>query len=436
MDDEKKIESMMRMAVLPILIFVALFQFFACRGLYADGADCLVAILEHHGFVLWDTRRIVSHIITQGPTVLLVKLGVRDMMFLRYFFSGWLLLAPLLVWGAAIWKVRNDILFWPIVLVFCFVYFNIDFFPIGESDICLPLAVFCFVMLIRPLPPGRFQRGVLLAAAALLLFHYPSTLFHGSLLFALVLMKPHDEWQGASRIYKFALAFLFLASVETAVWSIVLPSNIANFEAARSSFYALHVMQFRYALVYAWLGSALFFIRKIWLRYVVVALCLGALTVIIFDPLKLYPFTHYALRAYIAVALSLCGIGLWWFDRRFRGLPPAEKKQCFLAPAGLAMVLLLALSWFDVQMSLDYADYIENFRMTVNNRSGVIPYARSGMPLIAGDARFKWDWTFPLMSLLLRDNSQKAIIQNPVWYHGDKDFHPETDIPNFDEYYR
>lgn len=436
MDDAKKIESMLRSAVFPILIFVYLFQFFACRGLFADGADCLVNILKNHGYAIGDFQRFTNHLIQQTPTVILVKLGVRDMVFLRYFFSGWLLLAPLLVWGAALWKVKDDVLFWPAVLIFCFVYFKIDFFAIGESDLCLPLVVFCCVFLMRPLPAGMVQRGALLAVAALLPFHYPSTLFLGPLLLLLMVLKPQGEWQGVPHIYKYALAFLFAASAFTALWGVLAPKDTANFANAQNPAYVLNDAQFRWVLLYAVAASALFFAQKPWQRYGLFFLCTALLWVIIIDPIKFFPFMHYALRAYVAMALAVCGIGLWWFDRRLKRAPITASQRTFLAPAVLTMVLLLTLSWFDVRSSLDYANYLQTFRMTVNNRTGIIPYARSGLPFVADEARFKWDWTYPLLSLLLRDNSQKAIIQNPAWYHGDKDFHPETDIPDFDEYYR
>ena len=435
MREEFSADTILRWLVFPILILVFAFQAYACRGIYADGAHFFLQLLVSSDFPRWDPQRMINHYVTLGPTVLALKMGAHNLVFLRYLFSTWLLLCPLLVWGAALWNRRGDGLFWPFVLLFCFVYYSTNFFAIGEYNLCFALAAYCCAELIGPLPQGRLRRACLLVAAALLSFHYPSTLFHGTLLFLLVVIKPRDESPPPPPPPPPPLAFLFAGSVVTALWSVLLPQDPANFASARDSSVALHDVQFRSVVLYVIAGNGLFLARRPWIRYALLVLCSILLITVELDPLRLYVFTRYALRAYVALALALCGIGLWWFRHRFEK-PPALCRSEAWSPAAMAMLLLVTLSWYDIQLSLDYKKYLGMFGAIVNGQTGLVPYERTGYPFLAQNERFKWIWIYPVMSVVLCDDSQKAILLNPSWYHGWQPFDPHNNVPNLDKYYR
>ena len=94
MNEERTTETILRGFVFPILLVVFLFQAYACRALYADGASFLLFVLQEHDFPRWDMQRMANHVVTLGPTLLALKLGVRDLVFLRYLFSSWILFLP------------------------------------------------------------------------------------------------------------------------------------------------------------------------------------------------------------------------------------------------------------------------------------------------------------------------------------------------------
>lgn len=432
MQNEEKIEQVLRGLVFPILALVFAVQAYACRGLYGDGVNDFLNLLQHKDFLFWDRPRITNHIIAQIPIVLLLKLGVHNLALLRYVFSGWLLLRPLLVWGAALWVLRRDILFWPFLSVFCFIYFCTDFFAIGEYGLCFALAAFCFALLMRPLPATLIARATLMLAAALMICHYPSTLFFGPLLFLLVLVKSRAEWNGASQVYKIILCTLFALSTASALYEVIAPRDPANMQNAGDPSIVLEDVQFRCMGLYVMAVASLFCVRKDWAQFWAGALCVVLLVAVVVSPMRLYPVAHYAIRAYAALALTACGIGLWWLRRLLRYAPSATH----LYPAGLVLLLLAVLAWLDAQMSFDYAAYLDEFRASVNHRTGLVPYARSGFAYTIENKRFFWVWSYPALSIVLRQDTGKAIILNPDWYHGYQPFDPVIHVPDLTVYYQ
>ena len=317
-------------------------------------------------------------------------------------------------------------------MLFCLVYYGTNFFAIGEYNLCFALAVYCFVGLVLPLSPNRFYRAALLVAAMLMPLEYPATLFLGSLLFGLVVVKPASEWNGAPFIYKLSLGLFFLLSVMTAVWEIILPRDPGNFASAKDYAVLFEDIQFWGTLGYSLVLMVLFFVRWQGLRLLCPLLCVGLLFLITSNPLGDQPFTSYNIRAHMALTLAFLGVGLWWF--RTRSSRAIENRSSPVAM--LAMVLFVMLSVFDVVLSVDYADYIEAFRNDIDQKTGLIPYEMSEVPLIPDSDRFSRAWTFPLMSIVLRDSAQKAIILNPAGYRGYEPFDPHKNIPDLDLYYR
>jgi hypothetical protein len=436
MDGERNIETLLRWSVFPILALVSIVQTYADRGLFADGANFFLDILTRVALPWWDHQRIFNHLVTKTPAYLAILLGVRDIVVLRALYSFWILSCPLLIWAAALWGLRRDILFWPFAMFFCLVYFSTDFFAIGEYNLCFALLGYCFAGLVRPLPEGSLTRAGLLAAALFLSLDYPATLFSGSLLALLAVTKPDKEWNGASRAYRIALVILFLLSVASALWETAAPRDPGNLAGARNPAALLQDAQFWCTLFYAGLAAAVFLAPKLWLQFTLAALCIGLLIRLALDPFRFYPYLHYAIRAYMSVALALCGVGLWWFRTRGRRMIRTDCTVTTLLPALLGVVLLATLSLFDIVLSLDYARYVEAFRREVNGKTGLIPYEQSVLPALIDNDRFNWEWTNPLMSVVLRDNAQKAIILNSAGYHAYQPFDPHKEIPDLSAYYR
>lgn len=436
MVNEQKIEQSLRWLIFPVLLVVFLAQAYSCRGIYADGGNFLLAILTSEDLPWWDKQRIVNHLITKTPVVVAIKLGVRNLVVLRYFFSTWLLLCPLLVWGATLWTLKHDRLFWPFVLFFSFVYYNTCFFSIGEYNLCFALVAYCLAQLLRPLPTEFWARAGLLEAALLLSFNYPTTLFAGSLLLVLTFIKPKKEWNGVSENYRALLMILLVLSVGSALWEVVYPRDPNNYAGAHDTLVLHQDVQFWCVLVFGTAAFLSFFARRQWQQAALIVICGLSLIKLYFDPFRHFPYLHYALRLYMSLAVSACGILLWWFQafgQRFVRAP-ARKKP--LLPSVMSMVLFLFLSAFDIQMSLNFRTYLENFQGIIDRSNGIVSFGKSGLAFIPYNNEFMWAWTMPLLSLILRDGSGKGIVVNPANYRGYQPFDPYVDIPDLDRYYR
>lgn len=435
MDDQRAVESFLRKMVFPILALVFIAQALACRALFADGSDALFAILKAGGFEFSDPQRIVNHLIMQAPIAALIYCGVHNLVLLRYVYSTWFLLCPLLVWVLTLWKLRDDRIFWPFFLIFAFTYFNTDYFIIGEFSLCFALAAYCCVSLLLPLPARALPRAGLMLAATAMSFNYPSTLFHAPMLLLLLYIKPEEEWNGAPKTYRYALASFFVLSIASALWNVLLPRDGANFAQARDTYQVLHSLQFWSLLVYAGIGSALCLIEKLWVRVALTVLSLVLLVAVYINPMRVHPFPHYALRMYVALALVVCGIGLWWWRRLLQRRELDQGHKAFLLPAVLSFAMLLNVAMNDILTSADYANYIKIVRDTLNNRTGILPYEDSGLDTTYYVHLFHWIWTYPSLSVVLRDSSQGAVLLNPENYDGYQPFNPRQGVPDLDRYY-
>jgi len=435
MNSEQQIEKTLRWLVFPLLALVYLVQAYAQRGLYGDGANFLLGILQSRDMPWWDRQRIFNHLITKTPTVLAIYLGMRDLATLRVLFSSWILFCPIFVWGLSLWSLRRDILFWPYVMFFCFVYFSTNFFAIGEYNLCFALLGFCFAQLIRPLPERKFLRCALLLAAFFLSLDYPATLFAGGLLFLILALKPKPEWNGAPRAYRITLMALISLSVASSLWEIIAPRDPGNFQRARHLDMLLLDKQFWCVLMQGWLVTLIYVVRATWFRVSASVLCIALFVVVLFDTMRLNPAFHCAIRAYMSLALAFCGGGLWLFRRKMVNTRRSKTATTDLLPATMAATILLSLSLFDMLLSVDHKNFLEAYRTMVNTSRGIVPYESSPVWAILDSDRFNWDWTNPLLSVILRKDASKGLILNPAYYHGYQPFDPLENIPDLDAYY-
>ena len=412
-------EQAMRWAVFPLLAIMFAVQVYACRGIYADGANFLLHLLVNRDFPWYDWHRIFNHFVTKGPTLLLMKCGVHNLVFLRYFFSAWILFCPLVVWGCTLWLLRRDALYWPFVMLFSLAYYGVNFFAVGEYNLCIALAGFCFATFVQSAPPTVWQRRAVFAAALLMSFNYPSAMFLGALLCVIAITK--KEW---------VLAGLFAAAACTGLWEVLAPRDAHAFTVAKSTYLLWRNPQFWAVTAYSILFGVLYFARQVWQRNLCLLLCGLLMLVMIHDPSRLYPAMQHAMRTYVGLAFVMLMAAVWFFRSKF-----VQTKSGFM-PALAAFSLLALLSMFDMLSSVAYARYVQTFRSIVNVHSGLLPYEASGLAYVADNERFFWVWAQPVMSVLLRDASDKAIILNPEQYSGYQPFDPHTAIPDLERYYR
>ena len=77
--------------------------------------------------------------------------------------------------------------------------------------------------------------------------------------------------------------------------------------------------------------------------------------------------------------------------------------------------------------------YILNLKTIIDNNIGVVCIDDVN---INNKERYEWAWTFPCVSLLIRDDKHKAIISNSRSYKGWQPFNPyiKNSVPNLNKY--
>src|SRR5262249_19435637 len=121
--------------VVLLLWLLALYNSYACRVLFWDGAFFVADMLEHGTFHAWYPPRQPIAWLTEWPVLLLVKAGVRDAHLLSVVFSFVMFGLPAAFYHLALARVRRDgVLMAGVMAIVAAVYLPSCFFIIGEYN--------------------------------------------------------------------------------------------------------------------------------------------------------------------------------------------------------------------------------------------------------------------------------------------------------------
>jgi hypothetical protein len=436
---QKSSDNMMVHAVFAIMAAVFLFQAFAWRALFADGAYFLVYIIEHHSFFAAnESTRLFNYVITQLPAVLAVRAGVTNLTFLITLFSSWMLALPLLFWGLALVKLRDDVLFWPFVAFFTAVYFNVNFFIVGEYNLTYALVGCCVALMLREKPLHGGDHVWLAIAAILLTMSYALTMLMGPILAYLAWRHMKSAVDPRQRLFWRLLIVMFVLSACVGFYGYLFPDLPGNKTRAMNIVALLVDHQLLFTLLFVVMVSVTFMIRsKLWQdQFFLVLLALLAVNCIgIFRP---SPGLAFATRAFVGLGVVGGAILLIiarcqpmvraWLER----IVPQCPKNYAVVPI---FILFCELAFFDIRGSLAYRAYLQDFSKLVNKESGFLAFTAASTTL-PDDGLYSWCWTYPSVSLLLRKNTDGAIVLNPDNCVQAEFFHPRQYLPDLSRYYR
>jgi len=431
-------ENFLKLLVFALIALMAIFELIARRGLFADGAYFLTYILDRQIFLIpFDKLRIFSYWFTQFPTVIAVRLGVTNLPLLTYLFSSWLILAPLLFWGMALGKLVNDILFWPFLALFTLVFLNANFFIIGEYNLSYALIAYCFASMIRGQKESPVGLGLLMGAAFILIMTYPLTMLSAPLLAFIALKHMRKADPKHVKLYWLILFGFFVAAGGVGFWGFLFPGNLAN----KTNAMDFHALLFdRQAWITALCVSVIFLQTSICSKHgkdaaFIIILAVEALIALgIFHP---FPYVAYSVRGFMGIFLFLSltimmlakmpVVQNCFKQHRIEYLPSIY----FYLPI---FILFAELVIFDMRDSFAYGKYVGDFTRMVNGHSGYMMHGDS-MAAVKNDRQFGWTWTYPSMSLVLRENARKAIVLNPPEGVSQQFFNPFTGLPDLTRYY-
>ncbi|HEU0117626.1 MAG TPA: hypothetical protein VFR09_03235 [Alphaproteobacteria bacterium] len=440
-------EQILKCAVAMILFAMFAFQAMALRGIFADGSYQLLNLLlfeqnpSANGSLFAElvTRnnepsRFFAYILMEFPTVIALRLGMTDLKGLMYLFSSWLQLAPLLLWGLAFWKLRRDFLFWPFLAMFTAVYFNGNFFSIGEFNVTFGLTAACLAYILKPERITKVDTAMLSAAAIASVMSYGSTMFFGVLLCGLTLWRFRQD----RRILWLPLAAIFLASAGVGLWNYLNPTQPENLASASNPLLLLHDPQLWFTFVFVALIAPIAMVRDAqWRSAFILALFISIIGFLLMG-LHAPPFVDYMARAFTAMGFLALAIALCWFElfgkKRFPALKKLETNpwQYFALPTFALFTLMCVL---DIGDSIEFRAYIDDFSRVVNSHHGLLRYEDSIM-FLPNNNLYGWTWTYPTMALLLRENTDKAVVIEPWFQKGRwQPFDPRTYVPDLSPYY-
>lgn len=421
-----------QLAAMLMIVVVALFDSSSLRGLYGDGSNFLYHLLRTRDFVHANPSRLCTEWLTQVPVVLALRAGAVDLPALILLHSATLVLMPVALWLLALARLYRDPAFWLVFLLFCIVYFNVGFFAIGEYNLAYALVALALAIL-----SGRARIGLGWAVVALLaglglLAAYEAMLYLGPLL---VLAGVVRLWKGgeppAVRAVLLLAILAYAAGTGVAVYFVLNPGHPEQLAAAMAFFAAMHnrLLALSVAFAIGWIGLSA---PVGWMRRGGLFLGIACLAGLVLPSSWPLPHQHYEART--LVGLALFGLG-GLLALRFVAIArwPSLVRVDPRAPV-LALLFFAALTVSNLVYSLDYRAHLALFRDEVRARSGLV--AVEDTRLLDGRlARYGWIWTYPLMSLLLRDGPDQAIILNPRGYHGYQSFDPAAGVSDFREYY-
>jgi hypothetical protein len=413
---------------------------FACRGLFWDGASFLANMLENGGFHDFYPPRAHIAWLTETPTLLLVKAGVRDVHLLAIVFSATLFAVPAALYHLALARVRHrGTLLAAMIVVVGVVYLPTSFFIIGEHNVTYALVAATFaIALTRRDRGGEGTRdGALMLAFGLVsIASYEATLYLGPLTAAVVLWSRRGWRDPAGRMLSLAAALAFLGGAAVAASTTIDYWHHEHFVAVRAAVFDFwQNLQFVIPLVALAAIGLIGLAFPSWLggRGPVIVAAVVALVLVVSPWVRevhpetyLFPPSHYVARTGAGGLLTVLMLLSWIHvavPSRLRLLAVLHEPATGRRLATAMLLLVLGGAVPEIWLTRQWVDYLAWFRGTVTSRTGIVS-ARE-LPFEQWPYRmFTQEWTYPALSVLLRNAPGQAVIVMPTDYRTDWPFDP------------
>jgi hypothetical protein len=426
----KNLVTVLKFLVLVTVVAIGFMGVLAGRGLFADGANFLLHILNSKDFYVVDRPRLFVHLITQFPLILSLRAGVDSLNTLVLIHSASLIAPVLICWLIAFLIHFRTKYFWPLVIGFSLSYLTSGFFAIGEYNLTYALAALCLALLLQSNSKIIGQLALVLASFALLR-SYEAMVFLGPPLFLIALHNLLQREKDSLFIQKLGLslaAFLFSAASTISAWSILFPREPANMDSAGKSIYLVSTEHFIFATSMLVIYIALHIRFKAIFKYILVSISIFACFYYLLTPqLWVTPGDHYSFRA-------LSGSIIFGFSFLF--LAMVRLKVFDLSNSYFSSIVIFALfmslSFPFVAQTEQFYSWAKKFEQVALQTEGWIP---SDQIQGLSDSKFYWSWSNPSLSAVLRGNYGGGIL-NKSTYKGWQPFDPLKTEDNPLKYYK
>lgn len=365
------------------------------------------------------------YFIGHTPVVVAIKLGIEDIRYLAYAYTFGVLAIPAFLYAWSLYKVKNNSFqLGAIMLIIAAVYQNINLFAVGEFVMAYALVTCALVILVSEEELTSFDYLALILIAIATIRSYQSLIFLGPVLYVASIARMNDYKNNQlAIIILISAAFCFAAAATIAWWSTMFPRDPNNFANAIKISDYVNNKQF---IISSIIGALYFFLIIIWNNRIlrvstIFAICCFAI-ILLMPSVWATPNFHYTIR--VPAGVLLFGIAIILVIHRFVPNNIFRTQLFDNRIIIIPFILLCILSVPDVYHTLGWKQFLDEFKNEVNTHSGIIQDAKIQSSI------YGWGWTYPTMSLLLRNSSSSAIVLNPQWHKGWQPFDPKTNIPN------
>ncbi len=441
--------------VVLLLWALVIYNSYACRVLFWDGAYFVVDMLQHGRFHDWYPPR--EHIawLTEWPVLLLVKLGVRDTRLLSIVFSAVMFALPTGFYHLALWRARHDaVLLAGVMAIIAAVYLPTCFFIIGEYNATYAAATAAMTVILTGGARRRADGAILCAIAALLIASYEATVYLGPFLAVATLWwmrsrrdagRPADD---VAKLLGVIATAAFFGGMLVAAGALLRYWDTEYLTSVRAeTFDFWQNLQSIVPMIGGAIFAVLCLLRPAWLRGAGPALLIcGTALVLAATPLyrhlnpeaTLSPAAQHTARS--ASGAFLCAILVaMWIHVAWRKQPPkflvlAREPSVARHLVASTALLVLAAAIPDIALTRLWTGFLDDFRAIVIGRTGVV--RADGLPLHAWPSRlFAQDWSYPALSAILKSAPGQGMIDEKRTLRRYSPFDPRCGtLPSLDGY--
>lgn len=378
---------------LALVAVVAVIGTVTTIGLYADGAQYLLAILQHPGVFLGAQPRPFISAVTQLPVLAGLACGVHDLRTLAVLQSTGLVALPCAVWMWALLQHRTSRLFWHAATMWAVTFLVSGFFAVGEYNLTYALVGLAASLLLTECTAGRAL--VVAAVGLVLLRSYQSMVFLGPALAGLALLARRPETSPVVRRVLVVDAALFVAA---ALWTLPQVFGAHSMERVDQATDVVTLVRDP-ALVTAGVAVVGHALRS---RRLLLVPMSALVVVFALTSVRAAPWDYYNARIAAGALLLPVMLSAVLAARR-----PRDRSSAWLLPTA-AVVALTAVF---VGNCLAFAGWLDDFRNEVRGGTGVVAYENTAL-----GGRYVWGWTNPALSVLLRSRPGQELVANPADY--------------------
>jgi hypothetical protein len=159
--------------------------------------------------------------------------------------------------------------------------------------------------------------------------------------------------------------------------------------------------------------------RQRWLRQVSGSVVIiGIVVTAAMEPLWATPAQQYRARAWSAILLALILLVALMMELSMQHSEDHPEAITIrdVRLSVLSITLMVGLLLPSVVQTLQFGVYMRSFDEFVNSRSGLVDNT-TFMRAVPAAAHYGWPWTYPSMSLVVRNGPDGAMVRNPLDNH-------------------